>query len=265
MNKVQQLDATRREFLRKSLVASVFALGSGGTMELLGEVLPDDFKERGSQVHGIYTLRFADFPALRTTGGSIRLQVPGAPLSLGQIVVTRYQPNTFAAVAEECTHEGCAIGEYSVSAGLFTCPCHGAQYDATGVVRRRANNNTSQHGNLRTYTITYKAGDDFVQIDVPGLTTSVKADAQYTSGLSQNFPNPANTSTIIEYTVAKDTMVTIGIYSILGKELMQLVHKEHEAGQHRITADVSNLNKGVYFYRMDTTIGFSQTRKLTVI
>jgi nitrite reductase/ring-hydroxylating ferredoxin subunit len=255
-------NASRREFLRTTLAATVIGM-VGGVAEVLGEVLPDDFKERGSQLHGIYTLRFADFPALRTVGGSIRLQVPGSPLSLGQIIVTRFQANSFAAVSELCTHDGCSIGDYNHTAGLFTCPCHGAQYNAQGTVVRRAPG--AQHGNLRSYTTMFTMGNDFVQIDVPGLATSVKADTQFTSSLSQNFPNPATTSTIIEYSVARESLVTIGLYSILGKEIMEILRKEHEAGQYRVTADVSNLNKGVYFYRMDTNIGFSQTRKLTVV
>ncbi len=249
---------TRREFLRTSLAASVFMM-VGGTLELVGEVLPDDFKERGSQTHGLYTMRFADFPVLRNIGGSIRLQVPGTTISFGQIIVSRIEANRFSALSERCTHAGCAVGD--LINGVFTCACHNSQFRSDGrVIAGPAN------APLRSYTTTYNANDDFVVIDIPGLmATSVKGDSQFSSALSQNYPNPASTTTMIDYSLAKDAFVTIGIYSVLGKEITELVRKEQEAGQHRVSADVSNLSKGVYFYRMDTNIGFSQTRKLTVI
>ncbi|TAE33046.1 MAG: T9SS C-terminal target domain-containing protein [Candidatus Kapaibacterium sp.] len=249
---------TRREFLRTSLAASVFMM-VGGVLELVGEVLPDDVKERGSQTHGLYTLRFANFPSLRTTGGSIRLQIPGAPLSLGQIIITRFEANRFSALSEECTHEGNAVSNFAN--GRFTCPRHNSQFAGDGRVLRGP-----ATAPLRSFPVTFNTGDDFVVIDVPGLTaTAVKGESQFSSALNQNYPNPASTNTIIEYSLAKDAFVTIGIYSVLGKEIIELVRKDQEAGQHRVSADVSNLSKGVYFYRMDTSIGFSQTRKLTVI
>jgi hypothetical protein len=118
---------------------------------------------------------------------------------------------------------------------------------------------------LKSYAVAFKAGDDFLQIEIPGLATSVAGDVQYTSALSQNFPNPASGATVIEYTIAKECTVAIAVFSVLGKEVMELVRRTHEPGQYRINADISHLNKGVYFYRMDTSVGFSQTRKLTIV
>jgi nitrite reductase/ring-hydroxylating ferredoxin subunit len=258
MNSLVPSELARREFLRTTLAASVFAV-VGGVPKLIGEVLPDDFKERGSQLMGLYTLRFMSFPVLRTLNGSVRLQIPGAPLSLGQIIITRYEANTFSALNEACPHEGQSVGDFS--GGRFVCPLHGSVFSGDG----RRISGLANRG-MTSYPVTYKAGDDFLQVDVPGLaTTSVKGDVQYTSGLSQNFPNPTSGSTIIEYTVAKECTVAITIFSILGKEVLELVRRDHEPGQYRINADVSHLNKGVYFYRMDTSIGFSQTRKLTIV
>jgi nitrite reductase/ring-hydroxylating ferredoxin subunit len=270
-------DKRRREFLHSALrttfVASVFA-ATCGNQTLLGNILPDGFREddhmdddtiigdgkQRATVTGIYTMKFSDFPVLRNTNGSVRLQIPGAPLSLGQIVVTRYAQSSFSALSEACTHSGCAIENFAN--GRFNCFCHGSIFDGQGrVVRGPA------ASPLPSYPTTYKANDDFVQIDIPGLViSSSKDDVQsLAASLEQNFPNPASNITSIEYTIARPTYVSIALLSLLGKEVLEIVRKDHEAGQYRASVDVSQLSRGVYLYRMDTSGGFSQTRKLTVV
>lgn len=248
---------SRRDFLRNAIALSVFAVGGGNT--LLANVLPDNVIDKGASLTGIYTLRFSDFPDLRRVNGSIRLQVPGTPISMGRIMVTRIAQNEFSSLGENCTHEFCIVEPFAN--GRFNCFCHGSVFGARGNVL-----NGPATRPLPSYATTYKAGDDFVQIDIPGLVvSSVIADSQVTFSLGQNYPNPASGQTTIEYNIEKQSMVTITLLSILGKEISELVKKEHEPGIHRITTDVSNLSRGVYLYRMETSVGFTQTRKLTVI
>ncbi len=249
---------SRREFLRNALALSVIA-ASCGPSTVLAKVLPDDVIEKGASLTGIYTLRFSEFTALRSVNGSIRLDIPNAPRSLGRIVVSRIAQNEFSALSEMCTHSGCVIEPFQN--GRFNCFCHGSVFNARGAVVNGPANRP-----LPSFATTYRAGDDFVQIDIPGLvTSSVLGDSQVSFSLGQNYPNPASGQTTIEYNVEKQSMVTISLLSILGKEISELVKKEHEPGVHRITTDVSSLSRGVYLYRMETSAGFTQTRKLTVI
>lgn len=251
--------ASRRDFLRSAFAISVFAAGCGSSNKLLASVLPDDVWEKDAKLTGLYTLRFSDFPALRNVNGSIRLQVPGAPLSLGRIMVTRISNTEITALSELCTHEGCPVDPFM--GGRFTCQCHGSVFDSRGRVLVGPANRP-----LPSYPVTFRTGDDFIQIDVPGLvSSSVKGDSQVGFALNQNYPNPASNQTTIEYNVEKQSIVAITLLSILGKEISELVRKEHEPGVHRITTDVSGLSRGVYLYRMETSTGFTQTRKLTVI
>lgn len=83
--------------------------------------------------------------------------------------------------------------------------------------------------------------------------------------LEQNFPNPFNPETIISYTLASNTFVSVAVYDILGKEVAQIVREEQSAGVHtfRFNALHYNLSSGIYFYTVRTD-KFIQTRKMII-
>lgn len=83
--------------------------------------------------------------------------------------------------------------------------------------------------------------------------------------LAQNYPNPFNPSTTIEFTLMKNTAVTIKVFDISGKEVAAIVDgKTLAAGIHRRVFDAGNLPNGVYLYRMQAG-NFEQTRKLVLV
>lgn len=51
------------------------------------------------------------------------------------LVVKNTAANELVAVNPTCTHAGCTV-QWQTDANLFTCPCHGAQYDIQGQVTR---------------------------------------------------------------------------------------------------------------------------------
>jgi flagellar hook assembly protein FlgD len=68
--------------------------------------------------------------------------------------------------------------------------------------------------------------------------------------LSQNYPNPFNPTTTIKYALPKNEFVTIKIYDIAGREIMQLVNEYKQAGYHSVNFNGGNMASGVYFYRI---------------
>ncbi len=87
--------------------------------------------------------------------------------------------------------------------------------------------------------------------------------------LNQNFPNPFNPSTMITYTLGRETHVRICVYNILGQFLRTLVDDDIGAGTHRIIWDGTDshghqLASGIYFYRM-TAGAYTSTRKMTLL
>ena len=82
--------------------------------------------------------------------------------------------------------------------------------------------------------------------------------------LSQNFPNPFNPTTTINYTLPKNSEVKLTVYDALGCKIETLINKNQLPGNYKVTFDASQYPSGVYFYRL-TTDGFSETKKMILI
>ncbi|MBI9073028.1 MAG: family 16 glycosylhydrolase [Melioribacteraceae bacterium] len=87
--------------------------------------------------------------------------------------------------------------------------------------------------------------------------------------LEQNYPNPFNPATTIEYSIpiveSKHTSILqLKIYDVLGNEIKTLVNKAQSAGTYKITFDASNLNSGIYFYKLQSG-NFVQVKKMSLV
>ena len=82
--------------------------------------------------------------------------------------------------------------------------------------------------------------------------------------LSQNYPNPFNPETVIEYTLPQFGEVSLGIYNLIGVEVVKLVDGNIPAGNHQVIWDASNFASGIYFYRLQAG-DFVQTRKMVLL
>ena len=83
--------------------------------------------------------------------------------------------------------------------------------------------------------------------------------------LMQNYPNPFNPTTNINFSIPKKSNVTLSVFDITGKEVANLISGDYEAGEHTISWDASSVSSGVYFYKLTTTDGFNETRKMILI
>jgi Subtilase family/Secretion system C-terminal sorting domain len=66
--------------------------------------------------------------------------------------------------------------------------------------------------------------------------------------LSNNYPNPFNPQTNIEYTLPIKSHVEIKVFDILGREVAKLVDTEQDEGKYKINFNASRLSSGIYFY-----------------
>ena len=68
--------------------------------------------------------------------------------------------------------------------------------------------------------------------------------------LSQNYPNPFNPLTTISFSLKENSLVTLKIFDILGREIAVLVDGTLSSGNHQVQFNGSSLESGVYFYEI---------------
>jgi hypothetical protein len=82
--------------------------------------------------------------------------------------------------------------------------------------------------------------------------------------LTQNYPNPFNPTTVISYSIPRNSFVSLKIYNVLGQEIETLFEGEQKAGTYTVTFDGSHLASGIYLYRLQSG-SLSITRKMMLV
>lgn len=82
--------------------------------------------------------------------------------------------------------------------------------------------------------------------------------------LQQNYPNPFNPTTRIHYSLPKSGRVSLKVFDVLGRELVQLVNGYQHLGDQEVKFNASDLPTGIYFYRLQFD-SFSETRKCVIL
>ncbi len=82
--------------------------------------------------------------------------------------------------------------------------------------------------------------------------------------LFDNYPNPFNPVTNIEFSLPEFSSVKLVVFNILGKEIGVPVNEQLNAGTYRAEWNAADYPSGVYFYRIKTD-GFTDTKKMILI
>jgi len=84
--------------------------------------------------------------------------------------------------------------------------------------------------------------------------------------LHQNFPNPFNPTTTIQYDVLESGKVFIKIYNITGQEVARLADGIFKEGGRRymVQWNADDLSSGIYFYRFEVN-DYKSTKKLLLL
>src|SRR3989339_78718 len=107
----------------------------------------------------------------------------------------------------------------------------------------------------QTIITTIKTFSTIVGIEEYGFIFPSKFD------LKQNYPNPFNPMTKINYQLARDGLVTLIIYDLLGREVVELINEFKTAGYYKVDFDASILSSGVYICSIKAN-DFSKSIKL---
>lgn len=98
------------------------------------------------------------------------------------------------------------------------------------------------------------------------LTTSVEPTwgGPIETSLRQNWPNPFNPETSIQFTMGVPGNARLAVYDLLGREIAVLADGFRRMGSHTVNFDAASLASGVYVYRLDAN-GEVLLRRMTLM
>ena len=82
--------------------------------------------------------------------------------------------------------------------------------------------------------------------------------------LEQNFPNPFNPSTTINWQTPIGSWQSLKVYDLLGREIATLVNEYKPAGNYEVNFNAENLSSGIYYYTL-TVESFTESKRMLLI
>ena len=100
------------------------------------------------------------------------------------------------------------------------------------------------------------------------LSTPEKQIIPTEYALNQNYPNPFNPETRISYDLAQAGEVSLIVYDILGRKIVELVNEFKTPGRYNVLwngndALGNSIGSGVYLYQLRSA-SFSKTKKMVI-
>ncbi|MBK8381129.1 MAG: T9SS type A sorting domain-containing protein [Ignavibacteria bacterium] len=113
----------------------------------------------------------------------------------------------------------------------------------------------------------WAVGDDGVILKTDNLVglnevNNILPDNYY---LKQNFPNPFNPVTHLEFGISDLGFVSLKVFDVLGKEVAVLVNEQLSPGNYVKEFDGSNYPSGVYFYSLLIDGNVMDTKRMVLL
>ncbi len=88
--------------------------------------------------------------------------------------------------------------------------------------------------------------------------------------LADNYPNPFNPTTTLQYALPQAADVALTVYNVLGQPVRTLVAERQNAGRYVVEWDATNdqghrLSAGLYFYRLQAGGDFREVKKMLLL
>ncbi|MFC1563448.1 T9SS type A sorting domain-containing protein [candidate division KSB1 bacterium] len=203
------------------------------------------------------------------SGYSVDNLAPYAPASLSASI-SQAQVSLTWAEPEDTDFDYFAV--YRSESSNFTPGSN----NKVGTTASNAYDDKDAAGNLGRYyykisAFDFSGNESGYSAEVSALVTSVENDRLMPTefGLKQNFPNPFNPSTVIEYQLPAAAQVRLTIYNILGQEVRTLVDRFESTGYRRVIWDARDnhgraVSPGVYIYKLQAG-NFVSIKKMVLL
>lgn len=222
-----------------------------------------------------------------SSGGTIEVSGFPAEYTPGQTYAIAITHNGGSAIKQ--FNGSCRVGSGSVNAGVIASGTNTATYNTSGETNGiRLSSSDLNSGSFDWTAPAGSTGD--VTLYIAGhqgnasgpnteltlvsseLATDVREDGSSEVpshyNLSNNYPNPFNPTTSIEFDLPRRSHVTIEIFNLLGQKVATLIDEEYPAGSHSVTwngrSSGSPVSTGIYLYRLKAG-DFVQTKKMVFL
>ena len=120
-------------------------------------------------------------------------------------------------------------------------------------------------------TIDGLEGDEVaITISDPAAAKAAVQTLPEAFALADNFPNPFNPATTIQYALPQAADVELTVYNLVGQPVRTLVAEHQSAGRYAVEWDATNdsghsLSSGMYFYRLQAGGAFLEVKKMLLL
>ena len=109
-----------------------------------------------------------------------------------------------------------------------------------------------------------------IAISDPGAAKTVVQKRPEAFSLANNFPNPFNPATMIQYALPQAADVELTVYNVVGQPVRTLIAEYQSAGRYAVEWDATDdsghsLSSGMYFYRLQAGGEFREVKKMLLL
>jgi hypothetical protein len=108
---------------------------------------------------------------------------------------------------------------------------------------------------------------NYVRLVRGGLISEVEENETSLPGnfdLEQNYPNPFNPTTTISFSLPVEGNVSLKIFNVIGREVVELVNDNLYAGRYSFQWDAKYQASGIYFYKLITD-SYVEMKKMVLL
>lgn len=108
------------------------------------------------------------------------------------------------------------------------------------------------------------AGSEFAKEQSFTVTGIENDNSPFETTLYNNYPNPFNPNTDISFSLKESSRVNLSIFNSKGELVQTLFEGKKDKGNHSVEFNATELNSGIYFYKLTTESG-CETRKMLLL
>jgi acyl-CoA thioesterase-1 len=118
------------------------------------------------------------------------------------------------------------------------------------------------------YNITYFDQTDVISdtLHLTNLGTGIERNAlePRITALQNNYPNPFNPETTIQYTLSESSQAVVSIYNARGQKITELVNEVQPAGHYTVVFNAAGMSSGLYVAELKTNGQVAQNKIMLI-